>query len=47
VTTLLNTNPHHAARRLVGRLTFAGIAGAAVSMVVCIAVLLLLHAISP
>ncbi|SAK95318.1 CBS domain-containing protein [Caballeronia arationis] len=47
MTTLLNTNPHHAARRLVGRLTFAGIAGAAVSMVVCIAVLLLLHAISP
>ncbi|MDR5752840.1 MULTISPECIES: CBS domain-containing protein [unclassified Caballeronia] len=47
MTTLSNTNPHRAHRRLAGRLSVAGIAGAAVMLVVCVAVLLVLHAIGP
>jgi CBS domain-containing protein len=43
----LNTNPHRAHRRFAGRPSVAGIAGAAVTLVVCVAVLLLLHAIGP
>lgn len=47
MTTLLNTNPHRAHRRPAGRPSVAGIAGAALTLVVCVAVLLLLHAIGP